>query len=185
MSRLLGSIPPMDPPPLVFINACESARTYPETLKAASQLAETIRVTEIDGQYVWSVNESQRPVITKDDLLALLDNNSHFFHFSGHGWPTAADLAEADQTLRTQVLPETSPEELQEAASEVIRDPEKLKLIASLREAIDQATGVPGSSPWVVFVVAFCVCLKINPDPVTSAGTALALVAIMQAASKG
>jgi hypothetical protein len=99
--------------------------------------------------------------------------------------PTAEELAKADQTLRTQVLPETPPEELAEAASKVIRDQEKLELVALLKWAIDQATGVEGSSPWVVFVLAFCVCLKINPDPVTSAGTALALVAIMQAASKG
>jgi hypothetical protein len=94
--------------------------------------------------------------------------------------PTAGELAETDEALRTRILPETSQEELQEAASEVIRDPEKLELIALLKWAIDQATGVPGSSLWVVFVFAFYVCVKMHADPVTSAGTALALVALMQ-----
>jgi hypothetical protein len=165
LSDLLGSIPPMDRPPLVFLNACQSAQTYTEALKAA------------------------RPVITKADLQAWLNNSLHdspVLYFHGHGFaPTAANLAEADSTLRFQVLPETTEEELQQAVSEIPADPEKLKLVAFLSKAIDEATGVQGSSPWVVFVLAFYICLKINPDPVTSLGTAIAVAVLMQSAKPG
>jgi hypothetical protein len=80
--------------------------------------------------------------------------------------PTAEELAEADKRLRTQVLPETSEEELEKAVAGIADDPEKVKLAAFLTNLVEQATGVPGSAPWVVFLLVFCIAVKVDPDVV-------------------
>jgi len=90
--------------------------------------------------------------------------------------PTAEELAETDAALRTQVLPETSEEELAEAVTGIADDPEKVKLAAFLSEVIDQLTGIPGSAPWVKFVVVFWLAMKLNPDVVGALALAYALV---------
>jgi hypothetical protein len=99
--------------------------------------------------------------------------------------PTAAELAAADKTLRTRVLPETSDEELAEAVAGIASDPEKVELAALLTKAVEQATGVPGSTPWVVFLLVFCWALKADPNAVGALGLAFAVMAMMQDKKKG
>jgi hypothetical protein len=132
-------------------------------VRAAKQLADLTYVTEEGGQLVWHIVQAK----------------------TAYQLPTAAELAEADETLRTRVVPETSEQELQEAITGIADDPEKIKQAAFLTGLIEKATGIPGSAPWVVFVVVFCMALKADPDVVNAIALALAVLAVMQTTKPG
>ena len=73
------------------------------------------------------------------------------------------------------MVPETSEEELEKAVSAIPADLEQVELAAFLLRLIDQATGVQGSAPWVVFVVVFWMAMKMNPDMVGALALAYAV----------
>lgn len=163
IAKLLETLPRIDPPPPEVVRAAQAVRPYADTVRAALQLADMTSVKEVGGQLVWVVSEAktyQVPV------------------------PTAADLAGADQTLRTQLL-DTTDQELQDAVSKIPSDPEKVNQVAFLYGLIEKTTGVKGSGPWVVLVLVYWLCTTMNPTTVTSLGTALAVVALLQGTKPG
>jgi hypothetical protein len=97
--------------------------------------------------------------------------------------PTPEELAEADKTLRTEVLPGTSEQEVEKAVAAIPADPEKVKTAALLAELVRRTTGLP--APWAAFVFSFCVALAMNPDVVAALGLAFAVLAYMQGQKPG
>jgi hypothetical protein len=173
-SRLIDTMPHTGPPPPVVVSTVQAVRPYAEALRDTTDPAKRFRWTQDKGDYSWSAEPPREPLISIDDLQAMLKDTSV--------WrvPTAGELAEADQALRTQVLPETTKEALQEAVTGIANDPRKQELAAILTRLAEQATGVPGSAPWVVFLVVFCVALRTDPDVVGAVAVALAVLALMQ-----
>jgi hypothetical protein len=178
-SRLIATTR-AEAPPLVIASTVQAARPYVEILRDTLAATKMFRQAQADISCSWSTDPPPRePLISMDDIQAMLSDTSV--------WrvPTAVELAEADQALRTQVLPQTTGDELQEAVSRIPADPTKLELAAVLTRLAEQATGVPGSAPWVVFLVVFCVALRTDPDVVGAVAVALAVLALMQNSKPG
>lgn len=93
--------------------------------------------------------------------------------------PTREELSETETALREHVLPETSEQELQEAVDEIPADPEKLRLAAFLADLLKRAASTT-PTPWAVFVVAFWLALKMNPDVVGALALAFAVMPIVK-----
>jgi hypothetical protein len=131
-------------------------REYSEVISKTMQLIEAQRVAEGGEPFDWSTVLERFPALTAVQTL------------------TAEDLARADEALRTRILPETSEEELEDAVSEVTRDPEKVETAAYLADLVRRATGLP--APWAAFVFVFCVAVAMNPDVVGALALAYAVM---------
>jgi hypothetical protein len=162
IAELLASLPRTEPPPLLITQTARSVRPYLVGMAAAMKSADMIYTRDFPDRFAWLAVQVKRPPV-----------------------PTAEELAEADKALRTQVLPETSEEELQEAVTGIANDPEKARLAASWADLIEKATGVPGSAPWVVFLLVFCWALKADPDVVNALALALAVFVMMKGTNPG
>jgi hypothetical protein len=150
-SKLLDSMPRAEPLPPEVAEAARALDPYTEVVQAAMKplmdyLADTSRIDAIGARYEAVFAE----------MLAALPLPV----------PTPQELAEADQALRTRVVPETSEEELQEAVTRIPADSEKVKLAAFLSDVLRNATGLP--APWAAFVLVFCIALTMNPDVVAA-----------------
>jgi hypothetical protein len=166
-SKLLDSLPRIEPPPASVIETAMALHPIIATVRDAMDQATPLSRAQVDE------------AIAQARLLPGLANVGT----APTGWPlvpTAAELAETDKTLRTRVLPETSEEELQKAVSEIPSDPRKLELAAFLADMIERATGVPGSAPWVEFVLAYWIAMKLNPNVVGALALAFAVLAVMK-----
>jgi hypothetical protein len=157
VAELLASVQGMEPPPRLIFEAAQSVRPYIDNITAAMKNADLIHTADLGDRFAWLAVE------VKD-----------------YPGPTAAELAGANKTLRTEVLPETSGAELEKAVSGIANDPKKVELAAFLTKLVESATGIPGSAPWVVFLIVFCVALKTDPDVVGAVALALAVFAMMQ-----
>ena len=154
--KVLDSLPDIEAPPLLVTQTARALQPF-----IASMLAATYESA--------APNREARYL---DTLYARWQAPATPTHQSRV--PTAGELVETDQALRTKVLPKTSEAELQEAVSGLQADPEKLRLAAFLAEVIRKATGLP--APWVVFVFVFCVAVNMNPDVVSALALAYAVM---------
>jgi hypothetical protein len=158
-ARLAQSVPHVEPLPAEVIRTVQALRPYIDNVVAAmDQLAVFNSVTGIQARQQAAMAAIVESFGTTHRLPV----------------PTARELAEAEAELRARVVPETSEEELQKAVAEIPADPEKVKLAAFLAEVIRKATGLP--APWVVFVVVFCLAVKMNPDEVGALALAYAVM---------
>ena len=159
-ARAMAALPPFPPIPPEVVRALQALQPHMASVRAAvDQMAAFNSTAGIDARQRAAFAEMAASFTATHQLPV----------------PTADDLVETDEALRTRVVPETSEEELEKAVSEIPADPKKVELAALLTRLIDQATGVRGSTPWVVFVVAFWVAMTMNPDVVGALALAYAV----------
>jgi len=93
--------------------------------------------------------------------------------------PTPEELSLAEETLREHVLAEVSDQELEQAVAEIPDDPEKLKLVAFLTDALKQAVSTR-EKRWLAFVLVFWLAMRMKPEVVGALALAFAVMCLVK-----